>query len=345
VSHFTVTVKITAKRLAANGGDVEKTVADMLAPYNENNTDQFVDEEDELRDQYANESTERIQCPDGELLLPWDNRFRVPGSLGIGWNTHEAPADYPRLQVPFKETYATFEAFAKGWHGKDERDPKHGRYGHWTNPQGYWDWHTIGGRWSGFYPVKADAAIRLGRPGTFDNQPEAGHSDIVRVSEIDMAAVEIESRRRMVKFWSEWKDLLLGKQFKAFDGPREWAMEIGLLHVVRGAYEAAGPHELAMPWSKGYPAISPDDDRYNWTDVAKILDVDTFEREYAAAFYSLATYAAVDNDGWHAPGRMGWFGVSHAKSDSKIAFQREFKGRFIDNSQPDDTLVCVDCHV
>ena len=127
MSHFTVLVI---------GADYEKE----LRPFQENNMEdcpkeflEFNDEEDELRQQYETDGTEYIIMPDGRKLLPWDDEFKIPGTIGMGANTHKVPEHLERRRIPHMETFATFEEFVEGWHGYERRDPEKGRYGYWEN--------------------------------------------------------------------------------------------------------------------------------------------------------------------------------------------------------------------
>lgn len=363
MSHFTVTVLVTAKRLAANGltglrivpSAIEVLVAKMLEPYNEQTKDKqylkFVDEEDEMRAEFATGARSMVRTPDGDLLEPWNERFRVRG-IGIGSDTHRVPDDCQRVEIPFKEFYADFHAFAEDYHGHDGPDEETGRYGHWRNPQGYWDWWQIGGRWTGFYPVASTSLVALGSnihddrsaPWAMERAAAAGRSDIVRVRNLDMDTIARETRERAEAFWVDWQAWLAGtfKGKDPFDTPRGRAMSIGLLTVVQGPAGESDHARKVIPWAG---EVRDDDSRKDWNDVARLIDRDTFMADYIDCFNPIATYAAVDNDGWHAPGKMGWFGCSSDEPDAKVKFQKEFVKRFVRGAQPDDVLVVVDCHV
>lgn len=326
MSHFNVLVSIASRRL--ENSSIEAAVAEMLAPFNEQTKDEryltFVDEEDELREKYATGSTERIRCADGFLALPWDERFRVPGSFGTGSGTHEAPACLERAEVPFRETYPTFEAWAKGWCGHDGPAPN-GRYGHTTNPSGHWDWYEIGGRWSGFFPLIPH-----------------GDGDIAKVADINQARVEATRIERRDIFLREYQALIAGKDFSSFEGPRSAAMSMGLLRVERGPVTTS-PGETALPWTRYVKAEG--DGRRTWNDVATDVTAETLETKYGRRFHPLVTYAAVDADGWHAPGKMGWFGCSTEGPEQCLAWCDQFVSRFLGGADPAATLVLVDCHV
>lgn len=348
MSHFTVTVRLTKERLDRHDGDVDGALAQILAPFKEETDDEryiaFCDEEDEMRKKYAADTTERVRLPDGSLVSTYDDQFRVPGSFGTSFGknpSHVVPDSLAVEKVPFTTLYATFEAYAKDYCGHDGPDKKTGRYGYWRNPNAKWDWFSIGGRWTGFYPLKKGAKRELGRPGAFDNKPDPG-GDIVRVSDIDFDGIAAKSRERMTKFWGEWIRWLDGEKFPAFEGPRAQALDVGLLRVVREPVTTKAAGERVISWEG---TVAKDDDRRHWSDVATIVDEATFFRDYAHAFDTLTTYAALDDDGWHAPGRMGWFGCSDDTPDTFHAFKKEFRSRFIDACGPDDLLVCVDCHI
>lgn len=134
--------------------DAKAAVDSMLAPFQENNNGdcpkaflKFNDVEDGYRVEWQSKRVERIR--DGAELLPeYDDRFRVPGTFGVGSDTHAAPATLERVQVPLREMYPDFDQFMKEYAGY-ELDPKMGRYGYWENPNAKWDWFSIGGRYTG----------------------------------------------------------------------------------------------------------------------------------------------------------------------------------------------------
>lgn len=133
--------------------DHDQTVKELLAPYQENNMCdvdkkylEFVDMEEAVRSQYENGITPRVVMPDGRLLCPWDEMFRVRG-FGLGYDTHKVPENLEIRQFRFKEIFETFDCFTEYF--AEERDPETGKYGYWENPNAKWDWYAIGGRWRG----------------------------------------------------------------------------------------------------------------------------------------------------------------------------------------------------
>lgn len=67
---------------------------------------------------------------------------------------------------------------------------------------------------------------------------------------------------------------------------------------------------------------------------------------YARLMATFSTYAVVTPDGeWHAPGNMGWFGMSDESDESWIDWVSSYHDRFIVSSDPNWILTIVDCHI
>ena len=346
MSHFTVMVRVSPELASAHDGNINAAVTAMLAPYQANNMGDcprqyltFYDQETEYLEEYETGSVEMVEIEDGTRVWPWDERFRVPGTFGLGGSTHAPPAHLKRVQVPHKERYPTFDEFCSDYHSS-RRDPEKGRHGYWENPNKKWDWWVIGGRWTGFFPVKAGAEIRIGKPGAFSSPPDQGHSDIVRIGEIDFDAIAKKTREHIERFWEEWQRFLAGERFRSFDSPRGLALEIGLLEVRQGP-PLPGEETRAIPWAGRVPES---DTRSGWHDVYREVRLDELFTEWADCFIPISTYAVLDETGWHEPGRMGWFGISHATADSYRKHKREFM-RWLRSSPGDAWLVVVDCHI
>lgn len=202
MSHFAVAV-ITDKPEVTY-----ETIRAALLPYMENCCEEppkeymtFHDEEDERLSEYENDSVIRVKMPDGRLLPPWDDEFRVDKSRrGVfGADTHEVPEHLPFIEVPYKELYATFEQFMSECQGYSERDPEKGRYGYWQNDNAKWDWFQVGGRWS--YMLRATDGgygdlswARLG-----EERP-AGRFDSAKIKDIDFSDDQ-EAYDRAIARW------------------------------------------------------------------------------------------------------------------------------------------------
>jgi hypothetical protein len=376
MSHFTVTVRITKKRLGAHGGDLDAALAEMMAPYDEDSDDprflEFNDQEDELRQEYENDSDEWVDlgpvndvAQTGEigatddrvvsgteciyrgrrLVRSWHEMFRVPGQFGIGGGSHHVPEHLQEIEIPYRDLYSTFEDFVANYHDHKARDTKTGRYGYWCNPNKKWDWYTIGGRWRGYFPVKPGISKVVGRPGAFGNE-DAGGSDVVRLDQIDLDAAQRTETERFEEFKTAFRQLIDGKRdWPAFEGPRSRALDIGILRVEQdpSAVLRDGEVQVGSEWGEQHPRIRGTN-RARWRDIALNLTDAEFER-YRVAFNPLKSYAALDDQGWYEPGKMGWWGCAGHTPDTYLAYAEAFMQRVIKSAAPDDTLVLVDCHI
>jgi len=155
--------------------NVKEQIAEIMAPFEEYgcrdwSKDEeekylvFNNEETEYRHKYENDSADKIIMPDGRILNPWDNEFRVEGQIGFGSGTHQPPENLKKRKIPFRELYSTFGQFMEDWCDM-KRNPKTGFYGYWHNPNGFWDWWQIGGRWTGTHtdydPTKDERNIEM----------------------------------------------------------------------------------------------------------------------------------------------------------------------------------------
>jgi hypothetical protein len=346
MSHFAVLARLTEKRLAAHPlakalkkkhtqaslakakfALVEAVLAEMLAPYNENSEDErfiaFNDQEDAVTKKFNENKLDRVKLDDGTLASPYAEGMR----------------GRPTIEVPIKELYKTVEEFADGYHGY-KRDPRTKRIGYWRCKEPKWDWYLIGGRWTGFFPVKPGTPLIVGKPGVMTAPAEDGHADVCHAQDIDLDGCFVKQVEDAKGFWLQWQEFLGGKKFGGFEGPRERALNMGLLDVVQGPHVPA-VDERCVPW-KDMPHVDPD--RASWNDVAKIMTEEHFMNTFIDYFDPLRTYAALDDSGWHEPGKMGWFGMDSATADSKVSWAKAFREKFINPAQPQDILVCVDCH-
>jgi hypothetical protein len=178
---------------------IGKDIRGQLAPFMRNSCNEpekrymvFYDQEDALLHWYENGSQERIVMPDGRLVIPWDDDDPFP--------PHPAPEHLEKRVIVFKETYATFEDFAREWCGYKERDEIYNRYGIWQNPNGKWDWFMIGGNWTGFFKLKEGRKGVLGKPGVFRKEiTDESWADQAHKDDIDFDQMRNEAEKRAIK--------------------------------------------------------------------------------------------------------------------------------------------------
>lgn len=374
MSHFTVMVRLPG---SVGSDDVEDAVGRVLLPYKESLGDDdpdelrryfvFEDEEDEYRKQYETGTRRMIRTPEGETLDPYDERFRRKGSFGgLSFgpnpedNSHVIPPGCREVQVPFKDVYSTFDAFVENYHGQDERDPQKNRFGHWHNPQAKWDWWSIGGRWSGKLLLKTGrtSALPLGREGAFgtDARTKAEiktgrKADVCRIEDLDFDLAAIETKKRALAFLTEWEAFVAGREFPPFDGPREEALSLGLVSCMDEDKLTPKHRDSAkfklVKWDR---QLKKGVDRF---DVIRLgLTQERLLADLLPSFDVLSTFAKIDarpdvpkdQQGWHAPGRMGWWAATDASPDTWAAFKGNFT-EWLKGGDQRDWVVVVDCHI
>lgn len=315
MSHFSVLV-------VAQSDEIMKA---KLAPYQENNMGEcpaeylaFHDIEDEYRKQYESESVERIQMGDGRLLTTWDDEFRVSGRFGHGAGTHRIPEHLPKIEVPLRETFATFEDYMSEWCGYEVRDTKEGRFGYWENPNKKWDWYTIGGRWSGelmLKPISEAAGIfpvsRNGAGGAF-NEANAllSRADIARIRDVDWEGMRQEEMDAARKKWQAMQTL---KQMELDERPKSKRSDFA--------------------WENGLGMLRND---------SPLITLETEEEYVNHEANDGLTWAFINVDGkWIERADMGWWGAhGDIQPDYGAAWWSLIK------NAPDDLYVyIIDCHI
>lgn len=104
-----------------------------------------------------------IKFPDGKTLFPLDafdqdkklksEYYKAVKKKGdISCDKMALPKGYKRISIPAPELYDSWEDYAKDYKSLPY-DEKEG-FGYWNNPDGNWDWYSIGGRWKGTIILK-----------------------------------------------------------------------------------------------------------------------------------------------------------------------------------------------
>ena len=149
---------------------VDAMIEEVLEPYCESteNPDylEFENHTDELRAEYENASIDCIKLPDGRIVSIANNfvwsRFVIhdgkvfeknAGSLKCAKRTKKAKKMTAIPKYPYKKLYKTFEDFAEKERYMDYNED-FGGYGYLFNPNAFWDWYQIGGRWPNLFLVK-----------------------------------------------------------------------------------------------------------------------------------------------------------------------------------------------
>lgn len=335
MSHFSVVV-------------IGENPEEQLAPYQENNMGdcpeeymEFNDQEDEMLEEYETKSTHKVKGPDGSLYWSWDEKFRKPGTFGTGSDTHAIPSGYVEVEVPFKELYPTFEAFAEDYHGHKSRDEQKGRYGYWENPNRKWDWYELGGRWTGYFPLKPGAEGITGRPGLMTDPAKKGYADAALLKDIDIERAQREEEVEARAKFAKWR-----RCFESFGRPESWE-EVKTRICGDGESFDSTKLDEARAFYNGQVAIVECNKEFGghyWgcpvEDFGFLEEVYVDKRKYGA----LVPFAVVKDGQWYERAEMGWFAITSNETMTYEDWCVQFHKMIAE--LPGDTLISMyDCHI
>lgn len=96
-------------------------------------------------------------------------------------------------------------------------------YGYYNNPNGFWDWYQVGGRWVGFFAIKEDKRkkAKIGSPAwMMDITKEAAktllkRADVLKVGDIDFEAMEENAKKNSADQWNKMWDIIKDSKDKS----------------------------------------------------------------------------------------------------------------------------------
>lgn len=129
---------------------------------------EFEDKTEEYRKTYENETVNLIRFPNGTVLTEhqyavWhkyeiaDGRLyeRDWGPLHHRKRTKKCKRMQVMENVPYYKVYQTFEEFVEERYGTPYYEEQKA-FGYYYNPDAFYDWYSIGGRWPDMFLVKDD---------------------------------------------------------------------------------------------------------------------------------------------------------------------------------------------
>ncbi len=259
MSGFTVTVRVSSARLAPHGEGpyaLHSALDELMAPFDEQTTDPrylvFNDHTDEAKKGWKTETATRYRSPDGELLTPWNEKFRVPDTFGMGSGTHQPEkfSGYEKVEIPLKTLYRKFPEFCRAYHGYKQH-PKTKRWGTQRNPNSKHNAWGIGFGESGYYPVAPERRLHDLNRNAHREFRDYTRADVVRLADINMKRVRSESSKKAGEFFTQYLALLKGELKDEYQTSRQ-ASRIGLRSVVRGP-AVAGPGQVVRSWKGQVP--------------------------------------------------------------------------------------------
>lgn len=200
------------------------------------------------------------------------------------------------------------------------------------NPNSRWDWYSLGGRWTGFFTLKAGAGGSTGRPGLWTPPASSGKADQARKGDIDWQAMHdqhaLEARTEHREATAALEGLPTLIRWSTVRTEFE-----GDIAAARAAYHTQpGLEALA---DAGFWFDDPAADLH-----LRAPDPEAAYVEAIVARRSLP-FAILNSGGWHERGRMGWFGVVRDETDDW-----EKRAQTLIDAAPDDALFSLyDVHI
>ncbi len=344
MSHFTVLAKVT-QAAALRYGSVEAAIEEMLKPYLE-------------------------QTKDPQFLTFEDKTQEIMES-GVGFITADSyiAEDNPEaVGQTYLQFYGGFERFAEEYHGY-KKNPETNVYGYWHNPNAKWDWFCVGGRWRGKLPIKLNENGQLPIGSIVSEQSKYDDEKIILppnrgdgcfVADLDIAAIDANADVEIAKFWDNYQKYL-EIQKKEKKESTDWHLEFDVNDTLFGLGIRRCVKEREKMFNPdGTPFMVEDYDPFHrldpkkpkkmiqkWTD--PVYENSTFTlgdlKTTHHWYFEFSTYAVLDENGWHAKGEMGWWGMSSESNDDASKWRKSYMDTFIRNEKPDVLLVLLDCHI
>lgn len=147
--------------------EVDNRAADYLEQFYENTDNEnylvFYDRTKEVEEEYMNERMDCMKFPNGTIVYH-NEHFqirdgRVYETLTKKYKTvfkrsKKSKKIKPILNYPVKRLFESLEDYASFCNYK--KGPKEGTYGYYYNPNGIYDWYSLGGRWADTFLVRND---------------------------------------------------------------------------------------------------------------------------------------------------------------------------------------------
>jgi hypothetical protein len=235
----------------------------------------------------------------------------------------------------FKETFENFETYMKDWCGYEKRDEKTNKYGYWKNNNAKWDWHELGGRWTGFFKLKLGVEAVTGKPGLMTAEADDGWGDQALKSEIDFEYMKNDVANKAKQEY-KFAMSIIGDlpESELWESIRERIKD----------NDAAKGFYWNQPRQKAWQEKEKSDrktwpfDFYTSPDDFQMSESDYIQEKVGSAY---CPFAIIKDGKWFEKGKMGWWGfVSNEDSE----WQK--KATELIDGLPDNTMLSLyDCHV
>lgn len=213
------------------------------------------------------------------------------------------------------------------------------------NPQSKWDWWVIGGRWAGkFHPTPeySTEKVLLAKLDRW-NSPKYEDTE-VRIDGGRVRYIDFERKRNEAGA----EAMALHRKYHALfaeygAGFKYWSHYLGLVEAKEITIDEARRFYREQPFKK---ALNETEEfRFYWGNMEEDLGVPEEEYVETARRGSTTGYSFITKAGvWMEPGEMHMFGISTDTPSSREAYDVEVN-TYLNNLDPDDIVVVLDCHI
>lgn len=375
MSHFVLTVAMEKPE----DGDVEKKLAEMLAPFDEN---MEVDRYNSYEDCGAavnywlytslKRTAEEVANNDKSSVRPYKpNEIGFSSAYDTKRTEEQQWEDMQKEAAQFAEfsdpptwpeviEYANNRWYPEGetegneysWMRYDEEADKAYTWSTY-NPESKWDWYSIGGRWAGYFPVKQpfDSAnsgeLIHGRPSwTNRDQPrEAWTVDGGPKGLLDLDALRDKKGAEAATRYDLYQSLVEG-----LPEALPWSVYVDYAQAATGTrQERSEAWDKAREDYRAQPRVAAvrEHEEFRWSMADEIKEFEASREFYIekARNEAVPGFAMLTTEGaWVAPGEMGWFGMSSESEEDNAMFKAKANG-YIDSLADDVLLIAVDLHI
>jgi len=309
----------------------------LMEPFQEGTQDMaylaFEGHGEEVSNEFAKSTMDCIKLPGGKIV-PWYHRdvsrFEIKGGqvyqkkaspLQHAMRTKKAKKMHALPEYPLRKLFASLKEYAEEYHGYTF-DEEQQAYGYYCNPNAFWDWFVIGGRWPFQFLVKESCDSAVYAEGCCGN--------------------ENAKRPAPEGYW-----------WAAGARKRDIEWDVMRAHCVEAFTKRLSELEQ---WFRG--GVRPaDDDHFaditeegirSWSHMLYYKD-ETLEQYLERhelgpdCKYPVNAFSYVHDGTYYSQGDMGWFGLS--SNDKPDDVWRSMMQDFLANVPEDNFIVLLDCHI
>ncbi|MFR9200109.1 MAG: hypothetical protein ACLVML_04720 [Candidatus Gastranaerophilaceae bacterium] len=332
-------LRFALKRLNGMSSTFEREVSCeievLMEPFCESTDDpqylEFEDKTQEINDDYVHGKIDCIRLPGGRIVPYFHNSIHglfvirdgkvyqaKAGPLKHEKRTKKAKKMLALQQYPIKKLYKNSTEYAEAYCGYDYYN-EYNAYGYLHNPNSFWDWYSIGGRWPFQFLVKETAEHIVG-------ERSWGDDDATR--EAPEGYIWVCGARKKDIAWDVMKALGIQNAKKTF--------------ALLTESFATGECPAGSFWR------ITEDGIYSFLDQLYVkgeTEEEYLRRNGLAPDQRMlpGAYSFLRDGEWISKGDMGWWGISTNEKEHESWLK--MMSDYIDSIPEDDVIVGIDCHI